>query len=128
MQFDHGAFQVSNMDEAIAFYTDKLGFELNFRDINQEEQEAYAFLQLGNARIELIQDLVHPFTKPEIKKPYCPHFCIEIEDMQVALDGLKEKGVEIVRGPLEIAGEETWVYFADQDHNILEFIQWYKKK
>ena len=25
----------------------------------------------------------------------------------------------------EIEGEETWVYFADPDGNVLEYIQWY---
>jgi hypothetical protein len=29
---------------------------------------------------------------------------------------------------LAIEGEETWVYFADPDNNVLEYIQWYKKK
>jgi lactoylglutathione lyase len=36
--------------------------------------------------------------------------------------------VPILRGPLEIPGEETWVYFADPDNNVLEYIQWYQKK
>ena len=128
MKFDHGAFQISNMDESINFYTNKLGFKLVFRAVNEAEKEEYAFLEYGNARLELIQDLVNVFEKPRIQKPYCPHFCIEIDNMKRAVETLKSNDVNIVKGPLEIAGEETWVYFADLDNNVLEYIQWYKKK
>jgi lactoylglutathione lyase len=128
MKFDHGAFQISDMDAAIAFYTGKLGFTLDFRGENADERELYAFVSLGEARIELIQDLTQPFAKPEVRKPYCPHFCIEVPNMDAAVASLKAAGIPIVRGPLEIKGEETWVYFADPDNNVLEYIQWYKAK
>lgn len=126
--FDHSAFQVSDMDAAIAWYMNTLGFEFLFRGINEEEKEAYAFLKYGTSRLELIQDLVTPYEKPIIKKPFCPHVCLEVESMEVALKILKDHNLTIVRGPLEIKGEETWVYFVDPDHNILEFIQWFNKK
>ncbi len=128
MGFDHCAFQVSNMDKAIEFYTKKLDFKLNFRGINKDENEEYAFLDFKDARIELIQDLSTAYIKPEIKKPYCPHFCIEIEDMKEAVEMLKRNNINIIRGPLEIAGEETWIYFSDLDNNVLEYIQWFNKK
>jgi len=126
--FDHSAFQISDMDMAISWYVNTLGFEFLFKGTNTEEKEEYAFLKYGNSRLELIQDLVTPYQKPEIKKPYCPHVCLEVESMQVALKILKDNNLKIVRGPLEIKDEETWVYFADPDNNILEFIQWFNKK
>jgi len=126
--FDHSAFQVSDMDAAISWYRNTLGFEFLFRGTNEEEKEEYAFLKYGASRLELIQDLVTPYVKPIIKKPFCPHVCLEVESMEVALKILKENQLTIVRGPLEIEGEETWVYFADPDNNVLEFIQWFNKK
>jgi lactoylglutathione lyase len=128
MKFDHAALQVQNMDRAIAFYTEKLAFTLNHRAINQEEQEEYAFISAGNVRIELIQDLTNSYTLPILKKPFCPHLCVEVEDLEVAVHGLKAMEISILRGPLKIENEESWVYFADPDHNVLEFIQWYNKK
>jgi len=65
---------------------------------------------------------------PAIKKPYCPHFCIEIDDMEKALVDLKAMDIRIVKGPLKIDNEETWNYFADEDNNVLEYIQWFNKK
>ena len=125
---DHCGFQVKNLDIAINFYTRKLSFKLDYRAVNEHEQEEYAFLSLGKARLELIQDLVNAYEIPQIKKPYCPHFCIEIDDMAKALSDLKSMDIKIVRGPLKIENEETWIYFADEDNNLLEYIQWFNKK
>jgi len=127
--YDHTAFQVSDMDHAILFYTNKLGFALASRAVNAQEQEAYAFLTLGDVRLELIQDLKHtPYAKQAVQPPYCPHLAIETTDMPQAVARLNENGVTILRGPLRIEGEETWVYFCDPDNNILEYIQWYRKQ
>jgi lactoylglutathione lyase len=126
--YDHTAFQVSNIDNSIDFYVNKLGFTRVSHEVNVEEQEAFAFLTLGDLRLELIQDLKEPgFNRPPVRPPYCPHLAIETADMAQTVARLKEAGVPIVRGPLEIEGAETWVYFCDPDNNILEYIQWYRK-
>jgi lactoylglutathione lyase len=127
--YDHTAFQVSNMGASIEFYVTKLGFTFEFRSVNSEEREAYAFLSLGDLRLELIQDLkLADYPKPELKPPYCPHLAMQTDDMDQAVADLKQNGVQIIRGPLKVEGEETWVYFADPDHNVLEYIQWFKKE
>jgi catechol 2,3-dioxygenase-like lactoylglutathione lyase family enzyme len=101
--YDHTAFQVSDLDHAILFYTNKLGFALASRAVNAEEQEAYAFLTLGDVRLELIQDLKHTsYAKPTVQPPYCPHLAIETTDMPQAVARLNENGVTILRGPLRI--------------------------
>jgi len=128
MSFDHVAFQVSDMDSSISFYTEKLGFKLKSRAIDEEDKEEYTFLEHEDARLELILDLKRDFKKPEIKKPYCPHFCLEVEDMRSSVDLLRKSNIPVVHGPMEIKGDVTWVYFCDPDNNILEYIQQYKKK
>ena len=128
-KYDHVAFQVSDMDVSIQFYVEKLGFTLYSRAVNTEEGEEYVFLVLEDLRLELVQDLnQRDYQKPQIKPPYCPHLAIETDDMEQAVNRLKERKVPIIRGPLEVAGEETWVYFCDPDNNVLEYIQWYEKK
>jgi len=128
LKFDHAALQVRNMDAAIAFYTGKLSFCLDFRAVNEQEKEEYAFISSGDLRIELIRDLENDFCPPAPQKPFCPHLCLEVVDMEIALNGLKEKNIPVLKGPLAIKDEETWVYFADEDNNVLEYIQWFKKK
>ena len=128
MSFDHFAFQVSDMDSSIRFYTKKLGFKLKSRVTNEEEKEEYAFLEHEDARLELILDLKGEYKKSEIKKPYCPHFCLVVENMGSSVDLLRKSNIPIVHGPLETKGDAAWVYFCDPDNNILEYIQWLKKK
>jgi lactoylglutathione lyase len=87
-----------------------------------------AFLSRGTALLELIQDLVHEFVLPPLRKPFCPHYCLEVADLEQAVAELRAHQIQILKGPLRIEQEETWVYFADPDHNILEYIQWFSKK
>ena len=64
MSFDHIAFQVSDMDFSISFYTQKLGFKFIVRYEDEEEHEEFALLEYGNAHIELIKDLKKDHQKP----------------------------------------------------------------
>ena len=121
---DHTAFQVSDMDAAIEFYTEALGLHLLFRDINHEEQEAYAFLELDGGNLELIQKLDTPFVKRPIVPPYCPHFALATDDMSRVLRMIQEKGIKVVKGPLEIPEKERWIYIHDPDDNVIEYIEW----
>jgi catechol 2,3-dioxygenase-like lactoylglutathione lyase family enzyme len=127
-KLDHVAFQVSDMDAAVRFYVEKLGFALASRQVDEAEHEEFAFLTLGEVRLELIRDLAQAADRPpEIRPPYCPHLAIGTDDLEKTLAGLKDKGVSILRGPLLIAGQVTWAYLADPDNNVLEYVQWYSK-
>jgi len=125
---DHSAFQVSNMDASIRFYTKALGLKLLFRHVNEQQREDYAFLELDGGNLELLQYLGAPFVKPEIKPPYCPHLALATDDMDETLRLFSEHGIPIIKGPLEIPGEERWVYVSDPDNNIIEYIQWLAHK
>lgn len=126
-KLDHIALEVSDLDRAIEFYAQALGFTLASRAINEEQKEEYCFLTSEGTSLELISDLKKGHgEKREFRRPYCPHICFATDDMEQTLTELRDKHIEIIRGPLEIAGEETWVYFADPDGNILEYIQWYR--
>jgi len=127
--YDHTAFQVSDLQASVAFYVNKLGFTLISQAVNLGEQEAFAFLALGDLRLELIEDRKGTlFVRPDVRPPYCPHLAIETPNMAQSVANLREAGIALVRGPLEIEGEETWVYFCDPDNNILEYIQWYRER
>ena len=127
MKNDHVALRVSDMDASIAFYSQALGLRLLSRSTNPAEREEYAFLELEGGNLELIQRLSdEPFVRPVIEPPFCPHLALATDDMAETVARIRAAGIPIVRGPLEIAGEETWIYVSDPDHNVIEFIQWLK--
>lgn len=127
MAYDHGAFRVSNLENSIKFYTEKLGFEFLFQNENPAHQEKYAFLSYNGARLELIErtdEVYHP-VMPE--KPFCPHLCFETDDMDNVIAMLKKNGIGLLDGPNEIPGSEKWLYFTDPDYNVLEYIIWFDR-
>ena len=128
MAYDHGAFRVRNLEDAIRFYVDKLGFKLLFFVDSEQFGEKGVFLEYNGARLELIETngtSYHP-TVPE--RPYCPHLCFETENMDEVIDNLQKHGIKILDGPNEIPGSERWLYFADLDGNVLEYIVWLNKE
>ena len=129
LKADHFAFPVSDLDKAIAFYVEKLGLRLLSRDLDEEHHEAFAFLELEGGNLELLQSLDEsnaalPFQKPEAAAPYTPHLALGTENLAGLVEDLGRKGVPILKGPMEIPGLVTWLYLADPDNNIIEFVQW----
>jgi catechol 2,3-dioxygenase-like lactoylglutathione lyase family enzyme len=127
---DHVAVAVSDLDAAISFYTGKLGMRLLFRTIDEAHHEAFCFLQLDGANLELLQSLddqnrPRPYSPPPIREPYCPHVAIAADDLDTLVaEWRKDGGIPIIKGPMEIPDKVRWVYIHDPDNNIIEFVQW----
>ncbi|CAG0933791.1 lactoylglutathione lyase [Thermoflexales bacterium] len=124
LRTDHVALPVSDMDEAIKFYVEKLGLPLLSREVDPVQQEEFTFLALEGGNLELLKSLAHPFEKPQLKPPYCPHLALATEDMTATLKLIEEQHLPIVTGPLKIEDKVTWLYIADPDNNVIEFVQW----
>ena len=121
---DHMAFQVTNIDESIEFYTKVLGLELEFKDENLPEKEKYAFLHLDGGKLEILERIGEKYEKPIIKPPFCPHLALETKNIEETLEMIKIKGIRIIKGPLEVPREVKWLYISDPDNNIIEYIEW----
>ena len=129
MRYDHFAFEVADLNLAIRFYVDQLGFKEIWRHHNEQEAEECAFLTVGNLRLELLAQLGEgKYERPEIKSPYCPHLAIGVDDLDVAVAQLQAQGIPILRGPLLVESEVRWLYFADPDNNVIEYVQWLRKE
>ncbi len=129
LRLDHVAVRVADIDAAIAFYAEKLGLKLMFKEVDEAHHEAFAFLELEGGNIELLQLLdeqnrPRPYSAPPIQEPYCPHVAIGTADLDGLIADLERQSVEIVKGPMEIPGSVRWLYARDPDNNIIEFVQW----
>lgn len=128
-RLDHVALQVSDLDAAISFYTEKLKLKLLFRTVDELHHEAFCFLELEGGNLELLQSLDSqnqpaPFSPPPIRAPYCPHVAIAADDLDGLLAELREGGVAVIKGPMEIPDKVRWAYVSDPDNNVIEFVQW----
>lgn len=128
MAYDHGAFRVTNLEKSIDFYTQKLGFKLEFTNVTEEYGEKSAFLNYNGARLELIETLGKTYMPIRPERPFCPHLCFQAENMESVIQTLQENDIEILDGPNEIPDSEQWMYFMDPDMNVLEYIVWLDKE
>ena len=132
MKADHFAFEVSDINRAVKFYTEALGMKLLFNHFDEVHHEAYAFLELDGCNLELLQGFDEenkpvPFQKSELRQPYTPHLAIVTENIEKKSMMLQDKNVTIVKGIMEIPGEVKWLYASDPDNNVIEFVQWLAK-
>ena len=125
LRLDHVAVPVSDMEAALQFYGEKLGLKFMFREVDPVEQEDFAYFEVEGGNLELLKSLAHPFDKPDIKPPYCPHLALATSDMNATLRLIQERGLRLIKGPLKIEGKVTWLYIADPDNNVIEFVQWF---
>ena len=125
LKIDHIAFQVADLEVSLKFYQQTLGLKLLSKTVDEEHGEAFAFLEMEDGALELLQPLQQAKgRRPKIKPPYCPHLAIQAKDLEQFALSLQQKGVPLIKGPLEIPGMVKWLYIADPDHNIIEFVQW----
>ncbi len=128
LRLDHVAVPVSDMEAAVQFYGEKLGLKFMFREIDPVEQEDFAYFEMDGGNLELLKSLAHPFDRPDVGPPYCPHLALATSDMDATLRLIQERGLRLVKGPLKIEGKVTWLYIADPDNNVIEFVQWLEQR
>ena len=86
---NHVAIVVENMDEAIAFYRDKMGFPEAFRMTNEDGQPTLVYMQVSRGTfVEL-----NPVT-PQ-RQPGFRHFGLETSNIDVTAARLTERGVDV---------------------------------
>jgi catechol 2,3-dioxygenase-like lactoylglutathione lyase family enzyme len=101
---------VTDVDRAIAFYVDKIGFNL---DHDHKVQPGLRFVQLtpqGSACSIVIGEGI-----TEMKPGSQQGLQMVIEDAQKAHDELKAKGVEV--SDVDVQAWGNFVYFSDPDGN-----------
>ena len=102
---DHIGIAVADLDQALAFYRDALGLEIEApEDVASQRVRAH-FIPLGNpaeqtgARLELLEatDPSSPIAKYlEKRGPGLHHITLRVDDIAAALARLKAHGVRLI--------------------------------
>jgi catechol 2,3-dioxygenase-like lactoylglutathione lyase family enzyme len=86
---NHVGISVENLDEAITYYTETLGFPEAFRVVNDEGQIALVYVQVSqNTFVEL--QPANPQRPPGIN-----HFGVHVENMAAVTEMFKARGAEV---------------------------------
>ena len=97
---DHVGIAVKNLDEAVKVYRDVLGFQLKGVHVMKERKVKVAFFSSGGeAQVELLEPLGSdsPVAKfLEARGEGIQHIAVRVEDIEKALDELKQNGVVLV--------------------------------
>jgi methylmalonyl-CoA epimerase len=96
---DHIGIAVANLDEALGFYRDALGLEVQVpEDVPSQRVRAH-FVPAGGAAIELLEATAEDsaIAKYLAKRgPGLHHITLRVDDIAAALARLKSRGVRLI--------------------------------
>ena len=96
---DHIGIAVSNLDEALAFYRDALGLDVQMPEEVSSQRVRAHFIQAGQGALELLEatDQDSPIAKYVAKRgPGLHHITLRVDDISAALARLKAHGVRLI--------------------------------
>lgn len=96
---DHVGIAVSDLAEALAFYRDALGLEIEAPEEVASQRVRAHFVPLGEAAIELLEATApdSPIAKYiDRRGPGLHHITLRVEDIHLTLDALKARGVRLI--------------------------------
>ena len=131
-RIDHIAIIVRDLEQALVFYRDTLG--LTPREIKEvpSEQVRIAFLppgdDAGGSEIELIEPTTPDSSLArflEKRGEGLHHICLEVEDIDVALQEMQEKGAPALDKQPRVAAEGRAIFLHPKGTNgvLLELIE-----
>ncbi|MCA1561924.1 MAG: methylmalonyl-CoA epimerase [Acidobacteria bacterium] len=96
---DHIGIAVSDMGDALAFYRDALGLEIQApEDVESQRVRAY-FVPVGQAALELLEATASdsPIAKYVARRgPGLHHITLRVDDIAAALAQLSARGVRLI--------------------------------
>jgi methylmalonyl-CoA/ethylmalonyl-CoA epimerase len=96
---DHIGIAVANLDDALAFYRDALGLEIEAPEEVESQRVRAHFIPAGEAAIELLEATApdSPIAKfVEKRGPGLHHITLRVDDIRAALAVLKARGARLI--------------------------------
>lgn len=108
---------VSNLDEAVAYYTETLGFTL------QEFHKEYKWAEVQGANGGTRLGLAEENAEMQIKAGTNAVVTYSVESIEEAKETLIEKGVTMIGDIQEVPGHVRMQTFVDKDGNMFQLVE-----
>lgn len=109
-KINHVAIVVENIEEALKFWRDCLGLNLDHLEDVPSQQSQVAFLPVGDSEVELVAPTSSDSGMAKFlasKGGGMHHLCFEVDDVDMMLKTLREKGVRLINNePLVLPGRK----------------------
>lgn len=99
VNINHIAIVVQNINEALEFWHDALGLDLNHVQAMPEHESVVAFLTSGESEVELVTPTTDNSGIARYLRnrgPGVHHICLEVDDIQGMLNHLKQKDITLI--------------------------------
>ncbi len=99
LKIDHLGIAVNSIDEGKNFWSDVLGLAFEGAETVDEQKVTTAFFPVGESEVELLESTSPdgPVAKYIEKRGQgIQHIAFRVEDIEAALQELKEKGVQLI--------------------------------
>jgi methylmalonyl-CoA/ethylmalonyl-CoA epimerase len=99
MKVDHIGIATRQIDEALAFWRDALGLQVDFTEEVTGQGVRVAMLPVGETHIELLEPLTQDSSVGKFlqkRGPGIHHVAVRVTDIRASLAQLKEKGTRLI--------------------------------
>lgn len=120
-KIDHIAIVVPDIAQALGFWQEALGLQLQQIEEVPEQQSSIAFLPLGNSEIELVSPTTDDSGIARYlhkRGPGMHHLCFEVDDIEGMLAQLRSRGVRLINEtPLSGTGGKRLAFIHPESTN-----------
>jgi lactoylglutathione lyase len=117
----YNRMRVSDLEEAVRFYTDVLGLEVVRRN-NSPRGSQLAFLKVPNSE-ELVELCCYPPSGPVEVPDDLFYLIFEVENMDETIRMLNEKQIKITDGPTQTPSGSRLLFIAAPDGYEVELVE-----
>jgi methylmalonyl-CoA/ethylmalonyl-CoA epimerase len=114
MKINHLGIATNGIEEALKFWGDALGLENVHTETVEDQKVRVAMLPIGESRVELLEPTADdsPISRfLEKRGGGLHHIAVEVDDIEAALERLKQAGMRLIDETPRIGAENCKVAF-----------------
>ena len=125
---DHVGIAVASLEQAVAFYRDALGLEIDVTEEVESQRVRAHFVGVGGAALELLEATsdTSPIARfVDRRGPGLHHITLRVDDLALTLERLKSRGIRLIDEVPRPGAENALVAFVHPSsaHGVLVELQ-----